>query len=337
MEQLKKAAENISNIFIQGATNIALYGIEHFIKFAKRHRDLEKEELFKKLKMAEDVLVSARDTEATLKNGLLYILGMLKRDMKNRPDEDIIKLIEKHGNEFNDMLKETKKKIAKFGSRLIPENDEKFTIMTHCHSSTVDEVLLRAADEGKKFRVVVTETRPLYQGRITSKVLAEHGIKVFNIVDSAMRWATSSIKVHSIITGANALSGDGTVLNKTGAKLMALVAKENHIPYYVATNLFKYNPSTVYGEGHKIEMRDPTELTRDWDEVPKKNFRAINPSFESIERVYINGLITELGIFPSSDIHEMFSHYYKDLCNMYEEIEHENTHFQNRPISWELR
>ena len=118
---------------------------------------------------------------------------------------------------------------------------------------------------------------------------------------------------------------------------MALVAKENHVPFYVATNLMKYNPSTIYGRGQKIEMRDPEELTRDWDDKPEKHFHALNPAFECIERVYINGLISELGIFPSSDIHDMFSHYYKDLSDTYREIENEETYFQNKPITWQLR
>ncbi len=329
MEELKKAAKNISNIFIQGASNIARYGIEQFIEFARRNKDLERVELFNKVQEAEHILVSARDTEAALRNGLLFILGKMKKDIDKGKEEDIIKLIEKHGHDFLELLEKTKRDIAKFGARIIPDDDPKFVIMTHCHTSTVDELLFKAAEMGKTFTVVCTESRPLYQGRITAEKLTDAGIKVVQIVDSAMRWAVRKRGVDIIITGANAISGDGTILNKIGAKLLALVAHENHIPYYVATNMFKYNPSTIYGETNKIEMRNPNELYRDWDEVPKSHYRAINPAFESVERVYINGLITEAGIFPSSDIHEMFSHYYPKLSKMYDDIEHERTFFAN--------
>ena len=99
-----------------------------------------------------------------------------------------------------------------------------------------------------------------------------------------------------ILIGADSLTAKGTVLNKIGSRLLALVAREMHVPFYVATPLLKYNPDSVFGTLEKIEMRDYSEI---WPEKPD-NLEILNPAFETISRRYIDGLITEAGIFPGT-------------------------------------
>ncbi len=327
MDYLKKAAQKITDLEVQGATHIAIYGVEQFIAYAKRLEDLDEKEMMDELFTGHNVLASARDTEPALRNGLLYILGKIHKDRTEGIVEDIPKMVEIYGNEYKQIIKDSKKAIAKFGSRLIPDDAEDFVIQTHCHSSIVEAILIEAANQGKQFKVVSTETRPFYQGRMTANILTSNGIEVIQVVDSAMRWAAKNLGSDIIIIGADAVTSEGTVLNKIGSRLLALVAQEEHIPYFIATPLLKYNPSTLYGNYERIEMRETTEISKDWKEKPKENLTILNPAFETVNRLYINGIISEAGIFPSSEIHMTFRHYYTFLSEAYTILENEETFF----------
>ncbi len=75
-----------------------------------------------------------------------------------------------------------------------------------------------------------------------------------------MRWAVNHFEVDLILIGADSITSEGTVLNKIGSRLLALVAHEEHLPFYVASPLLKYNPETSFGLLEKIEMRNPNEI-----------------------------------------------------------------------------
>ena len=209
------------------------------------------------------------------------------------------------------MIQDSKARIAEIGARRIPyvETDDEYIIMTHCHSSVVTAILLEARRQGKHFEVINTETQPRLQGRQTAKELLNAGIKVYHVVDSAMRWAVNHYEVNLILIGADSVTSEGTVLNKVGSRLLALVAHEEHVPFYVATPLLKYNPQTSFGVIEKIEMRETSEI---W-ENPPKGLEILNPAFETVSRRYIDGLITEAGIFASSHVHTHFTKLYPDL------------------------
>ena len=135
------------------------------------------------------------------------------------------------------------------------------------------------------------------------------GIEVIHVVDSAMRWAVNSLDVNLILIGADSITSEGTVLNKIGSRLLALVAHEEHVPFYVCSPLLKYNPRTSFGILERIEMRNPTEI---WDKKAD-NLTILNPAFETVSRRYIDGLITEAGIFASSHVQNYFEKMYPEL------------------------
>ena len=87
------------------------------------------------------------------------------------------------------------------------------------------------------------------------------------------------------------------------------MAHEEHVPFYVASPLLKYNPQTSFGILEKIEMRDPKEV---WEDAPE-GLTILNPAFETVSRRYIDGLITEAGIFASSHVHNYFAKLYPDM------------------------
>ena len=225
---------------------------------------------------------------------------------------NLIDKISYYRDEFKQLIKNSKEKIAEIGARRFPGSDNKrqFTVMTHCHSSVVNGIFMKAKEQGKdNFKVIATETQPILQGRKTVEKLLKNRIEVIHIVDSAMRWAVNNLDVDLIIIGADSLTSEGTIINKIGSRLLALVAHEEHVPFYVASPLLKYNPETSFGILEKIEMRSPNEI---WQDAPE-SLQILNPAFETVSRRYIDGLISEAGIFAPSHVHSYFAKLYPDL------------------------
>ena len=309
MKQLLEDAQKIKSLEIQGASNIAISAIDFLSNYAKRLKCENTEVCFKELYKAQVILIDTRPTEPAMKNGLKFIMNKLEQEKESIIPEYISDIIEKYKNLYCDMLQNSKKRIAEIGSRRIPSSSQKFNVMTHCHSSLVTGILLEAKKQGKNFKVINTETQPRLQGRKTANKLLNAGIDVIHVVDSAMRWAVRHYQVDLILIGADSITSEGTIINKIGSRLLALVAHEEHVPFYVASPLLKYNPETNLGILETIEMRDPHEI---W-ENPPEGIEILNPAFETVSRRYIDGLITEVGIFASSHVQNYFAKTYPEM------------------------
>jgi ribose 1,5-bisphosphate isomerase len=312
MDQLLKDAEKIKSLEVQGATNVALSAISFLSEYTKRLKLKRIGDFINALNKAREILIESRPTEPAMQNGLNYIMNKLEKCKDQCTTDTISSLIETYKNEYKQMIEDSKKKIAIIGARRIPDvpRGDEFIVMTHCHSSVVTGILKEAKRQGKHYlKVINTETQPKLQGRKTANELIEAGIEVIHVVDSAMRWAVNHFEVDLILIGADSITSEGTVLNKIGSRLLALVAHEEHVPFYVASSLLKYNPVSQFGILEKIEMRDEKEI---WDKAPK-GIKILNPAFETVSRRYIDGLITEAGIFASSHVHYYFSKLYPDL------------------------
>jgi ribose 1,5-bisphosphate isomerase len=309
MDILKEQVKKISSLEIQGATNVAKFGVTLLKEYAQRHKDLPNGDLWNNLLTARDLIYHSRATEPAMRNGLYFIMNKIDNHRtKDKTKVDIAAKAGIYADEYLKILNDSKTQITKIGANRIP-NKDRLTIMTHCHSSVVTGILLEAAKQGKKFTVICTETRPAFQGRITAKELIDAKIPTKQVVDSAMRWAVRTFDVDMILIGADAITSEGTVINKIGSRLLALVAREMHIPYYVATPLLKFNPDTSFGALEKIEIRESDEI---WPDRPK-GLEVLNPAFETVSRRYIDSLITEAGIFPATLVSHMFNEKYPYL------------------------
>ncbi len=307
MEELKKNTNKIKDMEIQGATNVAIFGLASFNQYVQTLKDISIDHFFKKIEEANQILNDIRPTEPCLRNGLRYVINK-GRELGSNSLNDIKEVINDSIKSYHDLLDEANKKIGEYGARRIIDGS---TIMTHCHSTAVIEILKKAHEDGKRMEVIATETRPLFQGRKTVRRLSSMGIKVNMIVDSAMRWVAKNKNVDLILIGCDAITAEGTVLNKIGSRLLAFVAQENHIPFYVATTILKYNPDSEFGNLELIEMRSEKEV---WDEVELPPvFKILNPAFETISRELISSLITEIGVFPPVLISEKFETHYPFL------------------------
>lgn len=304
--ELKTTMKRIKNLTIQGATNVAIFGVLAFANHAKTV-PLKEEKLSNHLEAVVNQLSSVRVTEPALKNGLRYVMTGIQSDGKESAID--------HGNNYIDLINDAKLKIFSTGAERIQDGSRVFT---HCHSSITVGIFLEAAKQGKDFEVISTETRPLYQGRKTARRLLKNNIRVTHIVDSAMRWAMNRFKPHMIFMGADAITVEGVALNKIGSRLCALAAEEEHIPLYICSSLLKYDQATSIGRLSEIEMRDPFEI---WDEDVPLGIRILNPAFETIDRNNISAYITEAGLIPPQTIHMTFQQYYGEKIKYYHRIE----------------
>jgi ribose 1,5-bisphosphate isomerase len=117
-------------------------------------------------------------------------------------------------------------------------------------------------------------------------------------VDSAARTFTGDVDVAFV--GADAITSEGNVINKIGTGGIAVIASEARVPFYVVSELLKFDPETLKGGCEKIEQRNPNEV---WAEAPP-NLKVRNPAFDVTPNRYIHGLICEEGIIPPQNVLE---------------------------------
>ena len=211
------------------------------------------------------------------------------------------KIVVANANQFLKDLEASREQIAEIGAKRIRDGS---VVFTHCHSSTVTRLLAKAKADGKNFKVICTETRPAFQGRITAKELVDLGIETTFIVDSAARTFMGNVDV--VIVGADAITSEGNVVNKIGSSGIAVLAHEARVPFYVVSELLKFDPETLSGECEKIEQRNPAEV---WSEAPQKLI-VRNPAFDVTPNRYIHGLICEEGIIAPQSIVEVMRRKY---------------------------
>lgn len=267
---VRRTAEDIRKLKIQGATNVAVCGLRSLETLGNPSE--------KTLRECAALLAKMRPTEPLLRNGLAYVLHGVRLGMTVKDAAD----------DYIGFCNVAFKKIVEVGAKRI-ENNAK--IMTHCHSSLVTHILSYAKKtHGKRFEVFASEARPLFQGRLTAAELAKAGIPVTFYVDSAMNSFVN--KADFVLVGCDAITADGDFLNKIGTSALAFCADEAETKFVVATELLKFDPKTTIGNIEKIEERCPCEV---WKNPPKR-VRVRNPAFDITPAKYIHSLITEAGV-----------------------------------------
>lgn len=287
METLEQLFQDIKNLKIQGATNIALAtirGLTTAVDKLKRGNPSDPDSFL----ISEITrLANARPTEPLAQNAVRYIFSQ----KSSGPEIYLQK-----SAEYEKMIADSKYKMAGFGTEFIKDGG---IYLTHCHSSTVTNMFINAYKSGKKFKIYVTETRPLYQGRITARELLDAGLPdVTMIIDDV---ATSLLLENkmgfsAVFIGADLLSQDGFI-NKVGSIGIAYCTRENNLPLYCISILLKYDPKPY--SDNILELRNPQEI---WPDAPKK-LQFYTPAFDFIPYYPNVFIITETGILQGSEVY----------------------------------
>jgi methylthioribose-1-phosphate isomerase len=193
--------------------------------------------------------------------------------------------------------------IGKNGAPLVPDHK---TVLTHCNAGalatagygTALGVIRAAVEQGKEIDVFADETRPFMQGaRLTVWELQQDGIPATLITDNMAGHFLKSGRIGCVIVGADRIAGNGDVANKIGTYTVAVVAKENGIPFYVAAPISTLDLSLQSGDQIPIEQRAASEVTHVGGvRMAPVNTEVQNPAFDVTPNRYVSAIITERGV-----------------------------------------
>jgi methylthioribose-1-phosphate isomerase len=193
--------------------------------------------------------------------------------------------------------------LSRHGAALVPNGGG---VLTHCNTGSLATsgygtalgIIRMAWEEGKRFKVYHTETRPVLQGaRLTAWELARIGIPGTMIVDGAAGLLLARGEVSMVVVGADRIVVNGDTANKIGTYLLALAAKAHGVPFYVAAPMSTVDFSTPNGSMVAIEERGADEV-RAWAGVQAAppDAPVWNPAFDITPAALITGIVTERGV-----------------------------------------
>jgi ribose 1,5-bisphosphate isomerase len=299
-ETVQATAEQIRRLQVQGARNVAIAAIKALQALAQRTNVKTKQALLGELGEAQALLFASRETEPLMRNAVRWVISQAQ-ECSAQKVEAVAQLVVGNAGVFLQNLDASRETTAEIGSHRIRDG---MLVLTHCHSSTVTRMIAKAKADGKNFSVICTETRPAFQGRITAGEMVDLGIQTIFIVDSAVRSYMGNVDL--VVVGADAITSEGNVVNKIGTSAIAVLANEARKPFYVVSELLKFDPETLMGEYERIEQRNPAEV---WKEAPEK-LSVRNPAFDVTPNRYINGIICDEGIIPPQSITEVMRRAY---------------------------
>lgn len=198
--------------------------------------------------------------------------------------------------------KSTDEAIGRFGSEFMPANGQ---VMTQCNAGalatggigTALGVIRVAFEQGKKLHVLVPETRPYLQGaRLTAWELHKGGIPLTLITDNMAGHFLKTGKVGAIVTGADRIAANGDTANKIGTYQLAVLAKENGVPFYIAAPVSTFDLSISDGRQIPIEERSASEVTHLQGVRIAPDVHAAHPAFDVTPSRYIAAIFTERGV-----------------------------------------
>ena len=300
----EEVAEAIRTMVVRGAPAIgvtAAMGIALGIQKApaRTPQDLKAE-----LSRICDTLAATRPTAVNL----FWAIGR----MRNRFDEllaggaDLETIRESMHHEAQSILEEDVAAchaLGDYGAELLPAGK---TVMTICNAGalatagygTALGVVRSAVRAGKNVDVVALETRPFLQGaRLTAWELQRDGIPTTLITDNMAGYFLHSGRVGAVVVGADRIAANGDTANKIGTYSVAVLAKENSVPFYVAAPLSTVDLAIPSGDAIPIEQRAESEVTH-FQGVPiaPEGIHVINPAFDVTPHRYIAAIVTERGI-----------------------------------------
>lgn len=199
---------------------------------------------------------------------------------------------------------EAQSHIARFGGELLVNNS---TVLTHCNAGalatggvwgTALGVIRGAVNAGKTIAVIADETRPYLQGsRLTAWELMQDNIPVTLIADNMSGYMMQQGKVQAVVVGADRIAANGDAANKIGTYMVAVLAKQHDIPFYVAAPLSTIDLKTPTGKQIPIEERHEREITHiKENQLAPTGVSVNNPAFDVTPNELIAAIITEKGV-----------------------------------------
>jgi methylthioribose-1-phosphate isomerase len=249
-----------------------------------------------------DTLAKTRPTAVNL----FWAIDRMKavyRSLAGRPRAEIIEHMVREAQQIRLEDIAICEAIGRNGADLIPDRK---TVLTHCNAGalatagygTALGVIRAAVRAGKQIDVFADETRPFLQGsRLTAWELQQDGIPTTLIADNMAGYFLRSGRIGCVVVGADRIAANGDVANKIGTYSVAVLAHENHVPFYVAAPISTFDLTLESGEQIPIEQRDASEITHVFGvPIAPESVQVANPAFDVTPARYITAIITERGV-----------------------------------------
>ncbi|HEY1659100.1 MAG TPA: S-methyl-5-thioribose-1-phosphate isomerase [Candidatus Sulfotelmatobacter sp.] len=298
----KQVADAIRTMIVRGAPAIgvaAAMGIAIGVKDSKAE---SVGELKRELDQISDVIGQTRPTAVNL----FWAIARMKEkfeQLRVRPISQIKDGLIEEAKRMHAEDIAANQAMGRHGATLMPSSGG---VLTHCNAGalatagygTALGVIRAAIEAGKKIHVYADETRPFLQGsRLTAWELMKDGIPTTVISDNMAGAMMRQGKIGAIVVGADRIAANGDVANKIGTYSVAVLAKENGIPFYVAAPISTVDLNCPDGSRIPIEQRNPKEITHiAGKQMVPDGVSIENPAFDVTPAKYVAAIITERGI-----------------------------------------
>lgn len=255
------------------------------------------------LRKLHDVAAILKSTRPTARNLFWAIERMEQIAKEGKTIASILTSLESEAVKIHQEEDEATFELSKTGAALIKNSA---TILTHCNTGplaalglgTALGIIIYAHKQGKSIKVFADETRPLLQGaRLTTWELQKADIPVTLITDSMAGYFLHQGQIDYVIVGADRIAINGDTANKIGTYTLAILAKENNIPFYVAAPTSTFDTSIDTGNEITVEIREASEVVEFGGyNIAPRGVKAISPAFDITPGQYITAFVTERGI-----------------------------------------
>jgi methylthioribose-1-phosphate isomerase len=298
----QSVAAAISDMTVRGAPAIGASAAFGMALAARQSQANNIPILLDDLRRAEQVLKASRPTAVNLMWAVDRMMEVATSGEFDSPDE-VREALLNEAQRIADEDVEINKHMGAIGAALIKDGD---TILHHCNTgalATVDYgtalgVIRAAFEQGKRIHVLLDETRPRLQGaRLSAWELEQLGVSYDILPDTAAGYYMQKGEIKIVLVGADRIAANGDFANKIGTYQIAVLAKENNIPFYTVAPTSTVDLSLTNGAEIPIEERSKDEvLTPYGNPIVPPHFRARNPAFDVTPNRYLSGIITENGI-----------------------------------------
>ena len=299
----REVAKAIRDMVVRGAPAIGVAAAMGVALGVQKSRARTIAELQTELSEICETLAKTRPTAVDLFWALERMKGRFAELARSTNDLGKIRgAMVQEAKEVHAEKKATDEAIGRFGAEYMPKEGQ---VMTQCNAGalatagigTALGVIRVAFEQGRKIHVLVPETRPYLQGaRLTAWELYRGGIPLTLITDNMVGHFLKTGKVGAIVTGADRIAANGDTANKIGTYQIAVLAKENNVPFYIAAPISTFDLSIASGEQIPIEERSSGEVTHIQGVRIAPDVPAAHPAFDVTPNRYIAAIFTERGV-----------------------------------------
>ena len=301
---VEQVADAIRNMVVRGAPAIGVTAAMGVALGVQRTHASTPAELQKEVGRICELLAATRPTAVNL----FWAIGRMRNlfDQLLGSGAELAAIRERLRQEAQSILEEdiaACRAMGDYGAALLPEGK---SVMTLCNAGalatagygTALGVIRSAVREGKRVDVLALETRPFLQGaRLTAWELQQDGIPTTLITDNMAGHFLHSGRIGAVVVGADRIAANGDTANKIGTYSVAVLAKENSVPFYVAAPCSTVDLDIPSGDAIPIEQRAESEVTHiQGVPIAPAGTRALNPAFDVTPNRYITAIVTERGV-----------------------------------------